>query len=79
MKLILAVLIIIISLAYEKLRRPMVCKRKINAYISNLGGEIYYIEDLTPRDEIYCVYYTLNGDKKQINVKFNIFYKETWC
>lgn len=79
MKVIWTVFILLTLLVYEKLRRPIVCKKKIYAYINNIGGEVSNIEILTPRDEIYSVYYTLNGEIKHLNVKFNLFYKDTWC
>lgn len=78
MKLIWAVLTLMAILVYEKVRRPVVCKKKIYIHINNLGGQIYNIEKLTPRDEVYSVYYTLNGQSKHLNVKFNILYQGTW-
>lgn len=69
---------IIILLLYEKLYRIMVCKKKIYSYINNLGGQVDSIEKLTSRDEIYSVYYTINGQSEHGNVKFNLFYKSEW-
>lgn len=78
MKPILKIFILIILLLYEKVWRPIVFKKKIYSHISNLGGQVNSIESLTPRDEIYSVYYTVNGQSKHSNVKFNLFYKTKW-
>ena len=78
MKPIWGVLVLILLLIYEKIWRPMVCKKKIYNHIENIGGQVGNIEKLTPRDEIYSVYYTVNGKSKHSNVKFNLFYKTTW-
>jgi len=72
------VLILILLLIYEKVWRPIVCKKKICSHIDSIGGQVNKIEKLTPRDEIYSVYYTVNGQSKHSNVKFNLFYKTTW-
>ncbi|WP_129596093.1 hypothetical protein [Anaerophilus nitritogenes] len=78
MKLIWRVLVLILVLIYEKVWRPMVCKKKIYHHIENIGGQVGNIEKLTPRDEVYSVYYIVNGQSKHSNVKFNLFYKSTW-
>jgi septation ring formation regulator EzrA len=78
MKLLLAFIILVLLLIYEKAWRPMVCKKKIYSHIDKLGGQIDSIEKLTPRDEIYNVYYTVSGCSKHLNVKFDLFYKTKW-
>lgn len=70
--------ILIIVFVYEKVRRPIVCKRKIYSHINNIGGKINSIEKLTPRDEVYSVYYTVDGQSRHLTVKFNIFYESIW-
>ena len=77
MKLLL-VLFIIILLLYEKLWRPIVCKKKIYSHINNLGRQVDNIEKLTAKDEIYNVYYTMNKQSNHSIVKFNLFYKTKW-
>lgn len=78
MKKIMMIFILLLTLIYEKAWRPIVCKKKINQYINNLGGIVNMIKEITPRDEIYSVHYTVNGQSMHSNVKFNIFYKMTW-
>jgi hypothetical protein len=78
MKPIWGVLVLILLLIYEKVWRPMICKKKIYSHIENIGGQVSNIEKLTPRDEIYSVYYTANGQSKHSNVQFNFLYKTTW-
>lgn len=75
---LLWIVIIIILLLYEKVWRSIICKKKIHRHINNLGGQISNIERLTQRDEIYNVYYTLNGKLNNSIVKFNLFYKAEW-
>ncbi|WP_186429725.1 hypothetical protein [Clostridium sp. BSD9I1] len=70
--------ILIIVFVYEKVRRPIVCKRKIYSHINNIGGKINSIEKLTLRDEVYSVYYTVDGQSSHLTVKFNIFYESIW-
>lgn len=77
MKLLLVVFIIILLL-YEKVWRPIVCKKKIYNHINNLGGQVDNIEKLTAKDEIYNVYYTVNKQSNHSIVKFNLFYKTKW-
>ncbi|MCT4606221.1 MAG: hypothetical protein N4A64_08995 [Marinisporobacter sp.] len=78
MKPIWGVLVPILLLIYEKVWRPIVCKKKIYRHIENIGGQVGNIEKLTSRDEIYSVYYTVNGQSKHSNVKFNLLYKTIW-
>lgn len=78
MKFICTVLLLSILLLYEKLWRPYVCRKKIYAYINEIGGEVDNIEKLTARDEIFSVYYTVNGESHEIVAKFNLFYKSEW-
>ncbi|WP_315078584.1 hypothetical protein [uncultured Clostridium sp.] len=72
------VFVIILLLLYEKVWRPIICKKKIYRHINDLGGQIDNIERLTQRDEIYNVYYTVNGQLNNSIVKFNLFYKAKW-
>ncbi|NFG28679.1 hypothetical protein FC777_16570 [Clostridium botulinum] len=78
MRLIWMIFIIILLLLYEKVWRPLICKKKIYSHIENLGGQVDNIERLTQRDEIYNVYYTANGEMNNSIVKFNLFYKAKW-
>lgn len=77
MKQILTILFLLILLVYEKEYRPKVCHNKIHIYINHLGGTVISINKITPRDEIYSIYYTLDKQEKHINIKFNFFYKIT--
>lgn len=78
MKSILSIIFIIILLLYEKVHRKKICKKKIIKHIERLGGELDEIKKLTPRDEIYMVYYTADGQKQRSTVEFSLFYDETW-
>ncbi|AOR25108.1 hypothetical protein [Clostridium taeniosporum] len=78
MKSVGIVLFIIFLLLYEKVLRPIICKKKIYEHINNLSGQVDNIEKLTARDEIYNVYYTVNGQANHSIVKFNLFYKTKW-
>lgn len=75
---LLWILFIIILLLYEKVWRPIVCKKKIYRHINNLGGQVDNIEKLTAKDEIYNVYYTVNKQSNHSIVQFNLFYKTKW-
>jgi hypothetical protein len=77
MNAVFIILLFILLLIYEKVWRPVICKKKINYLINNFGGHIQSIKKITPRDEIYSVYYTVNGQAKHLNIKFNLFYKTT--
>lgn len=72
------VLILIVVFIYEKVWRKRVCNKKIKAQILAWGGEIRYIEKLSPREEIYQVEYVINEVKKTNTVKFGFFYNERW-
>ncbi|ACD22387.1 hypothetical protein FDE76_05465 [Clostridium botulinum] len=78
MRLLRIVFFIILLLLYEKIWRPIICKKNIHMHINNLGGQVDNIERLTQRDEIYNVYYTVNGKLNNSIVKFNLFYKSKW-
>ncbi|NFH70897.1 hypothetical protein FDC35_11200 [Clostridium botulinum] len=78
MRLIWMIFIIILLLLYEKVWRPPICRKKICRHIENLGGQVDDIERLTQRDEIYNVYYTVNGEMNNSIVEFNLFYKAKW-
>jgi hypothetical protein len=78
MKLFWVLGLVILVFIYEKIRRPSVCKRKIYNHFNNLGGEVNSVEKLTPRDEVYSVYYTMDGQSRHITVRFNLFYETTW-
>ena len=78
MKLILTIIILIILFAYEKIYRNKVCRKKIFNHVSQLGGKINEIKKLTPRDEIYIVYYSVDEELKKATVKFTLTYNEIW-
>lgn len=78
MKSILSIIFVIILLFYEKIYRKKICKKKIIKYIEKLGGEVGEIKKLTSRQEIYMVYYTVDGQKQKSTVEFSLFYSETW-
>lgn len=70
--------LLILLLAYEKIRRPMVCEEKICQYIESLNGRVMNIKKPIHREELYIVEYKVNGNVKQSTVKFNLFYKQKW-
>lgn len=78
MKSILVIVAFVFLLVYEKVWRPMICKKKIYQHIEAIGGEVSKIEKLTPRDEIYSIYYIENKQINHVCVQFNLFYKSTW-
>lgn len=69
---------LIAFLLYEKIRRPVICKRKIYKYISDIGGKVINIEKISYRDEIFSVYYEIGENSKTATVKFNFFYGDSW-
>jgi hypothetical protein len=78
MELVWLILIIAPFLLYEIVLLPKVCKKKIYSHINNLGGKVVDIEKLTTREQLYYVYYTLNGKSEKAIVRFNIFHESTW-
>lgn len=78
MELLWLILIIAPLMLYEFVLVPKVCKKKIYSHIYNLGGDVVNIEKLTTREQLYCVYYTLNGKTEKSIVRFDIFYESTW-
>ena len=78
MKFILIVCALLVALLYEKVWRRIKCKEKIIAHISELGGETINIEKVTSRNEIYVVYYIIDGTQKQSTVEFSFIYTESW-
>jgi hypothetical protein len=72
------VLLFMFFLVYEKVWRIKVCKRKIYRHVNQLNGKVNKIEKLTARDEIFSVYYTVEGLSRHSNVRFNFFYKDIW-
>jgi hypothetical protein len=78
MKLVWIILIITPFLLYDMVLSPRICKKKIYSHINNLGGLVVNIEKLTTREQLYCVYYTLNGKSEKAIVIFDIFYESTW-
>ncbi|HHV11463.1 MAG TPA: hypothetical protein GXX75_14425 [Clostridiales bacterium] len=69
---------IILLLMYEKIWRIKICKNKIDKHIRNENGYVVKIEKLSERDEIFSVYYSVNGQEKHSNVKFNFLFKDIW-
>jgi hypothetical protein len=78
MELVWLILIIAPFLLYEIVLLPKVCKKEIYSHINNLGGKVVDIEKLTTREQLYYVYYTLNGKSEKAIVRFNIFHESTW-
>ncbi|MDD4563079.1 MAG: hypothetical protein PHW39_08400 [Syntrophomonadaceae bacterium] len=72
------ILLLILGILYEKIWRPIICKRKIREHIEVLGGEVWSIEKISMREEIYNVKYKINGELKNAVVKFSLFYGEKW-
>lgn len=76
---IFIVILLFSILIYEKIYRPIICKKKIRQYINNIDGEIQTIEKLSPRDDIYIIYFTnQEKEKTHIIVEFNLFFKPIW-
>jgi hypothetical protein len=75
---ILVILLVVGLLLYEIMWRPIACERKIKERIESMGGTVGTIEKLTPRDEIFNVYYKVNGESMHSVVKFDFFYEEEW-
>jgi hypothetical protein len=78
MELVWIILIIAPLLIYEIVFSPKICKKKIYDHINNIGGHVVNIEKLTTREQLYCVYYTLNGKSEKGIVRFNFLYESTW-
>lgn len=78
MEFIWSIIIIVPLLLYEIVFRPKVCKKKIHEYINNRGGYVDSIEKLTAREQLYCVYYTLDGKSEKAVVQFDFLYESTW-
>lgn len=78
LKTLLVVIFMVSLIIYEKFRRPIICKKKINKYIESLNGHIIDIKRLSIREETYLVEYKVKDEKFRITVKFNLFYKSLW-
>lgn len=75
----ITLLFLILFLLYEKIRRPVICKKKIYKHITDIGGEVINIERISHRDEIFSVHYKIGSDSKTATVKFDFFYSATWA
>lgn len=53
-------------------------KRKINAYIERIGGEVTYINKISFREHIYAVEYEKEGVRQSKTVKFTFTQDEIW-
>ncbi|MCY6370686.1 hypothetical protein [Clostridium ganghwense] len=74
----ICLLFIIGGLIYEKWWRPKVCEKKIRDRIRKMGGEVWGIERLSMREEIYSVIYRIGEKNEKGVVKFNLMYKQDW-
>lgn len=75
---IIVMLLILLLYLYRVLGRPVVCDKKITKHINDMGGEIKKIEQMHIGEDIYIVYYSINGEKHHCVVKFDLFYKAEW-
>lgn len=57
---------------------PRICRKKIYSHIDNIGGQVTDIEKLTIREQLYCVYYTIDGRQEKAIVRFDLFYNSSW-
>lgn len=78
MEVVWAILIITLFFIYEIVLKTKICKKKIYSHINNRGGHVDSIEKLTVREQLYCVYYTLNGKSEKAIVQFDFLYESTW-
>ncbi len=72
------IIFFLLIILYEKVWRPMICKKKIHKYILSLNGMVDEIKRLSIREETYLVDYRIGDTKYKLTVKFNLVYKEEW-
>ncbi len=70
--------LIVIIIMYEKILRYKIYKLKIGNHIKKINGSLISVEKLASQNDIYRVYYSLNGNAKYENVLFDLFLKEVW-
>ncbi len=78
MKVLFWIAITILILIYMLIIQPEICKKKINRYIKNIGGEVDSIEIMSLRESIYCVNYIKNSEGKKAVVQFTFLFEEEW-
>lgn len=75
---IVVLIFFLLIIIYEKVWRPIICKKKIYKHIHSLNGVIEEIKRLSIREETYLVDYRIGNTEYKLTVKFNLFYKEEW-
>ncbi len=76
MKILLCGMLIlgIFDFIYNDWWRLKKCKKKINEYINNSGGQVYYIKRISRTENLYKIKYTLDQIDNEATVKFNFSY-----
>lgn len=75
---IIGILLILVLYLYRVFGRPVVCDKKITKHINGMGGDVKKIEQMRIGEDIYIVYYIIDGQEYHSVVKFNLFYEAEW-
>jgi len=72
------IILFLAAIIYEKLIRPLICRKKIIKSIEANGGIITKITKLNSREETYSIEYKLAYKNKTSVANLDFFFNITW-